>query len=95
MVKDFYEKYSGARTIYNCFINTSFAKKEIRENFRDFWMADLFPSTLSALGADIEGNQLGLGVNLFSDKKTLAEKMGVKNLSMELAKYSMFYKRFI
>ena len=95
MVKEFYEKYSGVRAVYNCFMNTPFVKGEINENFRDFWMADFFPSTLGALGANIEGNQLGLGVNLFSSKKTLAEKMGIEKLSTELGKDSMFYKRFI
>ena len=85
----------GARTVYNCFMNTQFAKKDIEEKDRDFWLVDLFPTTLSALGADIEGDQLGLGVNLLSNKKTLAERMGVKKLSAELGKYSIFYKHFV
>ena len=95
MVNDFYLKYSGVRTIYNCFINTPFIKENIAEKSRDFWMADLFPTTLGALGADIERNQLGLGVNLFSGKKTLVEELGIKKITMELGKYSVFYKKFM
>lgn len=95
MVADFYLNYSGVRTVYNCFINTRFVKTDIEEKNRDFWVADLFPSTIGALGADIEGNQLGLGVNLFSNRKTLAEKLGIEGLSTELDKNSIFYKKFI
>lgn len=96
MVTDFYSEYygEGVRTVYNCFINTEFARKDIKEKCRDFWMADIFPSTLSALGADIEGNQLGLGVNLFSDTKTFIEEMGAAKLSKELGNYSMYYKKW-
>lgn len=95
MAFEYYLKYSEERTVYNCFINTRFAKTDIKEKNRDFWMADLFPTILSALGVDIEGDQLGLGVNLFSNRKTLAEKLGIEELSMELDKNSMFYKKFI
>lgn len=99
MVDDFYSKHyreeiKGIRTIYNCFLNTQFARKDIKEKSRDFWTADLFPSILGALGADIEGNQLGLGVNLFSDAKTLIEEMGIDKLFKELEKYSMYYKKW-
>ena len=38
---------------------------------------DDFPTTLSAMGAEIEGDRLGLGTNLFSAKETLSEKEGV------------------
>lgn len=35
------------------------------EKSRQFTAMDMFPTTLGALGVNIEGNQLGLGVNLF------------------------------
>ena len=38
---------------------------------------DDFPTTLSAMGAQIESDRLGLGTNLFSAKETLSEKEGV------------------
>ena len=34
-----------------------------------FSQFDMFPTTLAALGVKIEGNKLGLGVNLFSLNK--------------------------
>lgn len=37
---------------------------------------DLFPTMLASLGVQIEGNRLGLGTNLFSDKKTLMKELG-------------------
>lgn len=81
------------RTIYNCFINTQYKKTDIKEKRRNLWMADIFPTILGALGVTIEGNQLGLGVNLFSEKETLAEKFGIEKLYDELKKDSDFYLR--
>lgn len=39
---------------------------------------DLFPTTLVAMGAKFKGDRLGIGTNLFSDKKTLTEKYEIK-----------------
>ena len=52
---------------------------------------DMFPTTLAAIGCEIEGNRLGLGTNLFSGEKTLTEKYGYDNLNAELSKKSEFY----
>ena len=38
---------------------------------REYATLDLFPTTLAALGAEIDGNRLGLGTNLFSSDQTL------------------------
>jgi phosphoglycerol transferase len=43
------------------------------------------------MGARIEGNRLGLGVNLYSDIPTLVEKMGLTKLNSELEKKSVYY----
>ena len=40
---------------------------------------DMFPTTLASLGAVIDGDRLGLGTNLFSDKPTLAENLASMN----------------
>ena len=56
---------------------------------------DLYPTTLGALGAKIEGNRLGLGTNLFSNEKTLIEKYGVEYVNKELKKVSRFYDNSI
>lgn len=79
------------RTTYNCFIN-SVADTE-NENGRIFSTADMLPTTLAAMGAEIEGERLGLGTNLFSGVPTLAEEMGSEELVNELNVKSKFYNR--
>lgn len=77
------------RTIYNCFINAPV--KPAAEKNRQFGTFDMFPTTLAALGVQIEGNRLGLGTNLFSNTKTLCETYGFDFLNAELQKNSDFY----
>ena len=77
------------RTIYNCFINP--AAEPRREKNRQFGTFDMFPTTLAALGAEIDGDRLALGTNLFSDRETLAEQYGCDYLASELQKQSDFY----
>ena len=52
---------------------------------------DLYPTTLAALGAKIEGDKLALGTNLFSEEQTLIEKYGLEYVDKELMKTSKFY----
>ena len=80
------------RTIYNCFINAA-ATPESELNGRTFTSFDIFPTTLAAMGFLIEGNRLGLGVNLFSAEPTLAEQLGYKELETEINKFSDYYIR--
>lgn len=77
------------RTIYNVFINSVVDTDNV--NNRVFTTMDLFPTTLAAMGAKIEGDRLGIGTNLFSDRETVAEKYGIDVLREELAKTSEFY----
>ena len=58
---------------------------------RQFTVFDMYPTTLAAIGAKIEGDRLGLGVNLFSDTPTLLEKYGYDKLNDELEKKSEYY----
>ena len=58
---------------------------------RGFCAVDLFPTTLAAMGCTIEGDRLGLGVNLFSDLPTLTERMGYPAFSGKLAMASEYY----
>lgn len=84
------------RKIYNCFINLPNGLSAMQTTNRDFSVLDLFPTTLAAIGADIEGERLALGTNLFSDEKTLPEEMGFEAFNEELSLYSDFYyKNFI
>ncbi len=80
------------RTIYNCFINAATEPKgsTIERVYTSF---DLFPTTLAAMGFEIEGERLGLGVNLFSGEETLAEQLGYEYLESEISKFSSFYIR--
>lgn len=84
-------KNYGERTIYNAFINAN-AEPEKTIN-RDFFTIDMYPTTIAALGAQIEGNRLGLGTNLFSKELTLAEKYGVEYIRTEIEKKSVFYNK--
>lgn len=82
----------GERTIYNAFINSKVKANENTTN-REFFTIDMYPTTLAALGAKIEGERLGLGTNLFSNRQTLAEEYGVEFVRNEIAKKSNFYNK--
>ncbi len=86
-LEDIDEDY--VRSVYNCIINSPTVPE--KENGRAFSTLDMFPTTLAALGVEIEGDRLGLGVNLFSDKETLTEYYGEQRLADELAKKSQYY----
>ena len=82
------------RRVYNCFLNCPI--KPVQAKNREFTTLDMFPTTLAALGCTIEGDQLGLGVNLFSEKQTLAEELGMEYLNGEIMKTSKYYQeRFL
>lgn len=85
---DFFDKYNE-RYVYNSIINSSVKTDNIKN--RTFTALDMFPTTLSAMGVKIEGDKLGLGVDLFSNKKTLVEKYGFDYVNDELKKKSTFY----
>ncbi len=77
------------RTTYNCIINAPVTAANAAN--RQFATFDLFPTTLAALGVEIPGDRLGLGTNLFSERKTLIEEYGFVFLDHELQKRSLFY----
>lgn len=83
------KKYT--RRVYNCFINAVGGSEHSKN--REFTTLDMFPTTLSALGCEVEGNRLGLGVDLFSGEPTLCEKYGYRKLNRELQKHSEYYIR--
>ena len=83
-VSEYYE-----RRIYNCILNS--AIEPVREKNREFTAVDMFPTTLAALGCTIDGDRLGLGTNLFSDRDTLAEELGKKEFDQEISKTSNYY----
>ncbi len=64
------------------FINAP--KVPISEEKRIFSDIDMFPSILSSINFNINGDRLGFGTDLFSDKKTLIEEIGLDSLNKEL-----------
>ena len=77
------------RMVYNCFINPAVEDTDTAP--RQFTAMDLFPTTLAAMGCTIEGDRLGLGVNLFSPVPTLVERMGLDPLEDQLFRTSIYY----
>lgn len=82
-----------SRRTYNCFINTGIEKDNIRWQNRKVYSMDLFPTTLGALGAQIEGERLGLGTNLFSNRETLSEERD--DFEQESMRYSNYYYQYL
>lgn len=80
------------RTIYNCYVNAA-VEPAGQTAGRVFTSFDIFPTTLAAMGFTIEGNRLGLGVNLFSGEQTLAEELGYAYFNAEISKFSDYYIR--
>jgi phosphoglycerol transferase len=69
---------SYERKTYTNIINP--AVKPVNDRHREYTTFDLFPTTLAAMGATINGNRLGLGTNLFSERETLTEEYGQKKV---------------
>lgn len=78
------------RRVYNCYINAAVTPSS-RDYGRTPTTADIFPTTLAAMGFTIEGNRLGLGTNMFSDVPTLSEEIGYAYIYDELLKGSDYY----
>ncbi len=80
------------RRTYTVIINPADGKRYSGPK-RTYTTFDLYPTTLSAMGVEIEGNRLGLGVDLYSDKPTIAEERGLEYLNTELMKNSDYYTK--
>lgn len=77
------------RTTYNCIINP--AKQPANAKNRVFSSLDMFPTTLSAIGVQINGDRLGLGTDLFSQTPTLCEQLGKQEYMDKLEQSSEYY----
>lgn len=90
MQKNFFKKKDlDKRTVFNLIINSSINTNNNKN--REFTTMDMFPTTLASLGVKIDGDRLGLGTNLYSNKKTLVEKYGLNYVNDEISKKSDFY----
>ncbi len=81
------------RTVYNVFINSK--KDDVNSKNRQVTNFDIYPTVLSGLGADIKGDRIGFGTNLFSSKKTISEIMGIDQFFKEKNKVSDYYDKYI
>ena len=82
------------RTVYNAILNSPIEAENTKN--KSCSTMDMFPTTLASIGVKIDGDRLGLGTNLLSDKDTLIKKYGIEYLTKELNKKSKFYnKQFI
>lgn len=94
MQNDFYlTNDTSLRMVYNVIINSDVESSNSKN--RSFASFDLYPTTLAAMGAKIDGNKLGLGVNLYSGEETLLEKLGLDYVNEEFSKKSYFYDNVI
>lgn len=75
------------RKVFTSYIN-SVVGPESSGTRRKYTTFDMFPTTLASLGAEIQGNRLGLGVNLFSNVPTLEEVYGKDEMNAEVGKSS-------
>ena len=80
-----------ARRVLTAYLNAAaYAQDEQERTYSTF---DNFPTTLAALGVQIDGDRLGLGTNLFSGTKTLLEEFGNSKVNAELKKKSEFIEK--
>lgn len=83
------ENNGYTRTVYNAILNSAINAEETNNKYCS--TLDMFPTTLASLGVKIDGDKLGIGTNLFSNKETIIKKYGLDYLCDELAKNSKFY----
>ena len=79
------------RRVFTAYINAAAYAQDQQE--RTYSTFDNFPTTLAALGVQLDGDRLGLGTNLFSGTKTLLEEFGNSKVNDELKKKSEFIEK--
>lgn len=96
MQSNFFELEEGQeydKTVVSVIINPVVEAQNTQN--RQYSTMDLYPTTLAAMGAQIEGDKLALGTNLFSNEQTLIEKYGLEYVNNELMKTSKYYDNHI
>ena len=76
------------RVNYNAVINSVVEGNNKNRKFSQF---DMYPTILASIGAKIDGERIGFGVNLFSGEKTMIEIMGQEEFDNEMFKNSNYY----
>lgn len=83
MGKTLVEHTKKDRRWINIFINP-YISTQNKQN-RTFTSMDIFPSILESMGFIVPGHRLGFGTSLFSNEKTLSEKIGTQTLNEKLS----------
>lgn len=91
MDTDFFQNFDPEyrRSTYNLFLNAPIQPSKTQ--YRQYAPLDFYPTIVAAMGIEIEGDRLGLGTNLFSDRQTLIEEDGIDLFESELGKNSFFF----
>ena len=79
------------RRTYTAFINSAVEPADPSAS-RIYSTQDTFPTTLAAMGVQIDGERLALGTNLFSSKQTLTEEYGLDTMNNEISRRSAFLR---
>lgn len=100
MDKNFFKDFdpSYRRTVYNVILNPDKSVADVsadRRYNREYASFDMMPTILASMGVKIDGDRLGIGTNLFSQKETVFEKDGVDYVNAELNKGSNVYNKEI
>ena len=77
------------RTLYHAIINP--ATEAVNTENRIVTLLDMYPTVLGALGYSIEGDRIGFGTNLFSDRPTVYEEVGYEYFESEIVKKSQWF----
>lgn len=85
------DKDAPQRARYNVILNSVVSCEQSRTKNRKMTAFDFYPTMLAAAGFRIEGDALGIGVNLFSDKETLVEINGLSYVNSQLEARSDYY----
>ena len=80
------------RVNYNAIINSVVGGNTKNRQFSQF---DMYPTILASMGASIDGERIGFGVNLFSGEKTMIEILGKDKFDNEMFKNSEYYDKNI
>ena len=89
-----FKKTLKDKRVLNIFINPADMPQKFKN--RKFLSFDIYPTILSALGVQIEGQRLGLGTSLYSTEPTLAEReKSIKKINKKLDARSQVYEQML
>ncbi|WP_289183397.1 LTA synthase family protein [uncultured Dubosiella sp.] len=81
------------RKAYYTIINSPAEKQ--KDEDRELTAFDFYPTILTSLGVQYNGDRVGLGTNLYGTTPTLAEQLGSDELENQLKQFSIYYQEKI